>query len=65
MRDVHGDTNFKGSDSSDPTVYSLYCATTITVKEMGSGKWEVHYFIRWTKMSLIAANQDNLKFIIA
>ena len=24
---MRGDTNFKGSDSSDPTVYSLYCAT--------------------------------------
>ena len=23
---MRGDTNFKGSDSSDPTVYSLYCA---------------------------------------
>ena len=22
--DIRGDTNFKGSDSSDPTVYSLY-----------------------------------------
>ena len=22
---MRGDTNFKGSDSSDPTVYSLYC----------------------------------------
>ena len=22
--DMRGDTNFKGSDSSDPTVYSLY-----------------------------------------
>ena len=26
MRHMRGDTNFKGSDSSDPTVYSLYCA---------------------------------------
>ena len=23
--DVRGDTNFIGSDSSEPTVYSLYC----------------------------------------
>ena len=25
------DTTFKGSDSSDPTVYSLYCASSIQI----------------------------------
>ena len=24
--DVRGDTDFKGSDSSEPTVYSVYCS---------------------------------------
>ena len=27
---MRGDTNFKGSDSSDPTVYSLYCGFAIS-----------------------------------
>ena len=26
---MRGDTNFKGSDSSDPTVYSLYCGNYV------------------------------------
>ena len=26
---MRGDTNFKGSVSSDPTVYSLYCDTVL------------------------------------
>ena len=27
---MRGDTNFKGSDSSDPSVYSLYCVRVET-----------------------------------
>ena len=33
---MRGDTNFKGSDSSDPTVYSLYCGIACKF-DMGGG----------------------------
>ena len=31
---MRGDTNFKGSDSSDLSVYFLFCANTIPSSEM-------------------------------
>ena len=42
---MRGDTNFKGSDSSDPSVDFLFCAT---------GKWVFILFINFSYSEYIA-----------
>ena len=40
---MRGDTNFTGSDSSDPTVYSLYCGSGARALIMGGGMY-IHIY---------------------
>ena len=47
---MRGETNFKGSDSSDPTVYSLYCAHAPSHESIR--KWFAHSGFRDVSSSI-------------